>query len=113
VLQEHDQIGESASISEVVTRMRAIDTSACPTDFRMAYLKHIHAWEEERKVELEAKKLGEPDGFWDAVPKYGRAMSLKGASDSASEETIQTYQEIEKVAVFRRAKLPNPKQDSE
>lgn len=65
------------------------------------------------KVEQEAKKLGKPDDFWDAVYKYGKAMSLKSAGDSASEKISQTFQEVERVAVLHGAKLPNPKQPSE
>jgi hypothetical protein len=28
----------------IVPRMKAIDTSDCPADFRMAYLEHCNAW---------------------------------------------------------------------
>jgi hypothetical protein len=31
-------------IRELVTNMRNIDTSHCPSDFREAYLKHIQCW---------------------------------------------------------------------
>src|SRR5437899_2898030 len=33
------------SVSAVVARMRRIDLSKCPSDFRAAYTEHIHAWE--------------------------------------------------------------------
>lgn len=110
VLQEDSESSENAeSVSEVVARMRAIDTSGCPADFRTAYLAHIHAWEEARKVEQEAKKLGKPDGFWDGL----QAISLKNAGNSASQKIGQTFQEVERVAVLHGAKLPSPKPASE
>ncbi|MBO4422054.1 MAG: hypothetical protein J5879_01340, partial [Clostridia bacterium] len=46
----------------VVSRMRAIDTSDCPGDFRMAYERHIHAWEGMRD-----QVLSEPDGVLESL----------------------------------------------
>jgi len=49
---------EREAIQVVVIRMRAIDTSGCPGEFRAAYERHIHAWEGMRD-----QVLSEPDGF--------------------------------------------------
>lgn len=110
VLQGDSQSSENAdSVSEVVARMRAIDTSDCPADFRTAYLAHIHAWEEAEKVVQEARNLGKPDGFWEEL----KAASLKNAGNAASQKISQTFQEVERVAVLHGATLPSPKQASE
>ena len=41
----------ASSVAEIVQRMRAIDMSGCPVDFRQAYLAHIDAWVEMAAVE--------------------------------------------------------------
>ncbi len=49
---------EREAIQVIVIRMRAIDTSGCPGEFRAVYERHIHAWEGMRD-----QVLSEPDGF--------------------------------------------------
>lgn len=42
-----------SSVDEVVSRMRAIDLTGCPKEFREAYVSYIHAWEDLALVERE------------------------------------------------------------
>lgn len=34
------------AIAEMVKAMKAIDTSSCPSEFRVAYTNHCHAWQD-------------------------------------------------------------------
>ena len=57
VLQADKGTSQATSVAEVVSRMRAIDMTDCPNDFKAAYLAHIHAWESMAIVERKAIAL--------------------------------------------------------
>jgi hypothetical protein len=121
VLREDSACNEGAQTTgEVVARMRRVDSSRCPNDFRAAYLAHIHAWElmvdiEQRAVALEAEResvavfvesfirgfLGDPLG---KANEIGEAQG-QWARDcrTASMQVRLTYQHVEKIAVSHGA----------
>jgi hypothetical protein len=114
---------DSASVAEVVGRMRAIDTSACPNDFRSAYLGHVHAWDMMADMEREAVELknqsesaativesfirgflGNPFG---KAGEPGDAQSqLQKRFKEAAQQIKLTFHHVEEVAVAHGARLP-------
>jgi hypothetical protein len=125
VLKEDSACSQGAqTTSEVVARMRRIDTSGCPKDFRTAYLAHIHAWElmadiEQQAVTLKAESesvatfvesfirgfLGDPLG---KANEIGEAQGqLARDCRSASTQVRLTYQRVEEIAVSHGATLPS------
>ncbi len=111
------------SIAEVVVRMRAIDTTGCPNDFRSAYLAHIHAWEEMAAVEQQAVTLQQQSnsgativesmirGFLgDPFGKAGEILASQGQLQqqygSASQSVKTSWQRVEEIAVLHGARLP-------
>lgn len=114
------------SASAVVTRMRSIDLAGCPSDFKSAYVAHIHAWELMAQVEGEAAAhraenevgavmvesfirgfLGDP---------FGKVNELTTAEDqlqrnaqSAGQQIRDTFHRVEEIAVAHGANLPKTK----
>ena len=94
----------------IVTRMRAIDTSDCPGDFRAAYERHIHAWEGMRD-----QILSEPEGFLDSFFVgflHGLAGDLTGGTaDMAAAENYwlgqirDTWNDVRAIAMKHNAKI--------
>ncbi len=124
VLKE-DQLAalNPSSVAKVVLKMRAIETSACPQDFRLAYLKHIHAWESLAAVEEEAKRFNQNYNssgamvesfirglYFDVFGKTQEAIAahkqLQQNYSKAIDEVRFTYHEVEKIAVGYGAELP-------
>jgi flagellar basal body-associated protein FliL len=111
------------SVAEVVNRMRAIDMSGCPNDFRAAYLGNIHAWEAMADVEQQAiqlKKEGDSSGAYveafvrgfmgDPFGKVKDEMQaqnqLQQNANSAKQQIQQTFNQVEEIAVAYGANLP-------
>jgi hypothetical protein len=107
--------------------MRAIDTSACPNDFRAAYLAHVHAWEAMAAVEREAaafRARNDPEGvlvesfirglLGDPLGKANQVAAEQGellrGYNAASRGIRETFNRVEEVAVGHGAKLPKPVQ---
>lgn len=62
VLIEDSRTTEAASLEGLtrrISKMEAIDTYQCPTDFRQAYLAHIAAWRQGLRLWHRAVSLGE------------------------------------------------------
>jgi hypothetical protein len=113
----------ATSVAEVVGRMKAIDTSACPNDFRAAYLAHLHAWEMMADVEQEAialKNESEPAGaevesvirgfLGDPFGKASEIMDAQGELQKKFKDAAQqvklTFHRVEEIAVAHGAHLP-------
>ena len=111
------------SVEEIVSRMRAIDISGCPNDFRSAYIDHVHAWEAMANVEQQAIQLKNESnsagayveafvrGFMlDPFGKSNEEMQaqnqLQREANSAKQQIIQTWNQVEGVAVANGAILP-------
>ena len=111
------------TVAEVVVRMRAIDLSHCPNDFKSAYLAHIHAWEsvaqaQQKAAAFEANNpaggvliesfirgfLGDPMGK--ANEMNAGQSELRRRFQAASDEVKATFNHVEEVAVAHGAKLP-------
>jgi hypothetical protein len=113
----------ATSVAEVVGRMRAIDTSGCPNDFRIAYVTHIQAWEEMAVLEEEAIKLkNERESFGAFLEAFLRGVMMDPFGKVNDEMTAQrdlqrraqavqrdiqlTFSRVEQVGVAYGASLP-------
>jgi hypothetical protein len=113
----------NASVSEYVSRLRGINTSDCPKDFRACFLSHVHAWEAavemERRVQaFNAEKnslmsmveafyrgaMGDPLGK--AFDDRAGDKALEQRASSVMEEIRRTYQSMEQIAIQHGAQLP-------
>lgn len=124
VLREDARAPKGAiSVAGIVERMRDIDLSRCPEDFRLAYLDHIHAWESMRDVERDAiafrneansdgvmvesfirGMLGDPLG---KAKEIGAAQSeLQREYQAARSEIRESFGRVEDIAVQNGANLP-------
>jgi hypothetical protein len=124
VLREDARIpGGARNVAEIATRMRDIDLSGCPEDFRLAYLDHIHAWETMRDVERDAialRKEANSDGVMVESfirgmlgDPFGKANEISAAQSqilrdykAARSEIKETFDRVEDIAVRNAANLP-------
>ena len=106
----------TGSTVDIVTTLRAIDTSKCPEDFRVAFLRYIHAWESgavvgQRNAEFHAQ-ASSPIVMAESIVRgyfgdpFGKAMEINAGATSlqqqiaaAHEEIRIAYQKVEEVAV--------------
>ena len=113
----------STTVAQIVARIRAIDTSECPNDFRAAYLAHIHAWESMGEVEGRARAFkADREGAGDLVEGFirgflgdpwGKANEIQNVQSqlqidyqSARQQVKQTFNRVEEMAVAYGASLP-------
>lgn len=127
VLQADQQTNVGVKhFSKIVPRMRQIDTTGCPHEFRAAYLAHIHACEEVVQIPSEIEHLNSNDRqfeiFWESairsflgdvftVPAQisHQLEELDRKSENAQQEVAATYRRLEEIAVGYGAKLlPKP-----
>ena len=113
---------EAESATNVIYKMRQIDLGKCPSDFRAAYVQHIHAWEELVSLEQEVKLI---NGRMTAVPTVLESFirgfvfdfsMLFEANDQAgelqqrfiagAEKVRDSFQKVEKIAVGYGVMLP-------
>jgi TPR repeat protein len=124
VLREHvATLARTTTIQQVVTGLRAIDTSDCPTDFRVAYIDHIQAWEEIADVEQKLKRhsaqndsvvpyleaivrgfMGDPFGKSDEVK--ADINKIDANVEAAQKKLKQTLNYVERVAITHGATMP-------
>ncbi len=117
---------EAQSIEEAVARMRAIDLTGCPNDFKSAYVAHIHAWELMADVQREAAAhradsesgsamvealirgfMGDPFG---KANEFATAENqLQRSYQTARQQIRATFQRVEELAVTHGANLPKAK----
>jgi len=103
-------------------KMRMIDLSACPPDFRQAYLSHIHAWENAAKIEEAIAEYGTRasgamiggalSSFFDSKEtpfsdyiEEGESLNRLGQRASASIKS--TFQKVESIAGYYGITKPN------
>lgn len=124
VLQQDALTSRGAkTVAEVVSRLRGIDTTGCPNDFKAAFLTHIHAWENMADVEQEAIALKANSESGDAMAEafirgflgdpFGKANEIVAAKNQlqrnyqvAYRQVKTTYQRVEEIAVANGASLP-------
>ena len=124
VLQQDAKASEgSETVAKLVARMRAIDTSDCPNEFRLAYLAHIHSWEMMEDVQRDASRLKEEansDGVLVEAfirgllgDPLGKANEIKAAQTQlqrsyqvAHTEIRKTFHHVEEIAIQYDANLP-------
>ena len=111
------------TVADIVVRMKTIDLSGCPNDFRAAYTTHIHAWELMAEVEKEAiaykanfESAGAfveafirgamMDPFGKAKESYAAKKELKANYQKASTQVRNTFHRVEEIAVSYGASLP-------
>ena len=124
VLKEDKRLGDAAQAdsanrtpSEIAGRFAnycmladAIDLSACPPEFRVAYRQHLRAW---RELVSAVREL--PNGFADAAltgfinglcgEVDGGSSRLVGGVKKAEERVRTTWEEVEKIGTKYGAAL--------
>ena len=126
VLDQDAKVTDNAtSVAQIVLRMRAIEYSECPADFREAYVQHIHAWELLEQVEVQAKQydaeynsggalfesfirgaMGDP--FGKTHEAITATKQLRQNYQQAAFEIKSTLNRVEEIAVRYGATLPMP-----
>ena len=128
VLKQDQAATEHAtSVADIVARMRAIDLAGCPSDFKSAYVDHIHGWELMASVEIEAKQFDADfnsssamleafirgvmlDPFGKAEEGLAAQRQLRSNYEKATTAVRDTFHRVEEIAVAHGATLP--KQES-
>lgn len=125
VLQKDAEVGKSSgdSYDYQVSGMREINISSCPTDFQVAYVDHIHAWERRAKIHDALVKLnsnekagevflqelvngalgGNATPVADAIEAHDE---LKAQAKTASTAIRETFENVEHIAASYGASLP-------
>lgn len=127
VLQQDVTTNRGAqSAADVVARMRAIDLTGCPNDFRSAYVAHIHAWELMADVQREAAAHRADSESGSAMVEalirgfmgdpFGKANEIVTAENqlqrnyqTALQQIRATFHRVEELAVTHGANLPKAK----
>jgi len=103
--------------------MEAIDTSACPSDFRVAYYDHVNAWKDYIRGQSALARLNSEEnvnatlaaGFvcelfdCSATPITDHVNTERRLNDyiaQANERIISTWRNVERVAIANGARLP-------
>ena len=102
--------------------MRSVDLQECPPDFRVAYMKHIHAWDEKAavhnaKVQVDAQEedaaaAGALATLFDSSETpwndhLQAEQELQKYENVASADVRSTFEEVEEVASKYGAKVPH------
>ena len=75
-----------------IAAMRQVDISDCPQEFRVAYMNHIHAWDEASAVAQAKAKLANEE---DAAAFAGALASLFNSDATPWSDHLHTEQEAE------------------
>ena len=111
---------DASSIAQIVQRMRSIDMTGCPKEFRKVYLDHINAWEQMAAVEQESiawDNRYDSGGTWvEAILRglmfdYGMFGEADAARNrvlemkrNASANVYATYTVVQQIAIDHGAK---------
>jgi UDP-N-acetylenolpyruvoylglucosamine reductase len=116
-----DALTGTAPTSAHTAAMRKVDVTDCPQEFRVAYMNHIHAWDERAAVNQAKVKL---DSEEDPAALAGMIASLFGSDAEpwgdhvraeqearrleaiASSDLHSTWQEVERIASKYGAQVP-------
>jgi|GEM_PF-2488041 len=109
--------------SRVAAAMRNLDISQCPREFAVAYVDHIHAWEDAGNIqralqdmkgndkasetmllEIIQRLSGAKESAWDDAQEKNK--QLQAAAEIASANIKETFREVERIAVAYGATLP-------
>jgi hypothetical protein len=74
-----------------VAAMRKVDLSGCPSDFNVAYVKYIEAWEQAAKIQ---KAKTELDNDSDAAAAAGALATLFGSDETPWSDHVQAEARI-------------------
>lgn len=92
-IHEDSLTGTDPSDSHV-NAMSKVDLSDCPPEFREAYSKHIHAWEERAAVQKAKAKL---DNDEDAAAVGGLLASLFDSQATPWSDHMRAVQEVNRL----------------
>lgn len=90
--------------------MRRVDLSGCPQDFREAYSKHIHAWEEVAAVQQARTKLNDEE---DAAAVAGVLATIFGSDATPWGDHVQAVQEVNRLEAVARGDVATTWQEVE
>jgi hypothetical protein len=107
VMHESDLTGTEPS-DEHTSTLKTIDLMNCPPEFRFAFVKYIHAWEEEVAVRKAEVKLGD-----DELPSAGEELLAQafGLNVKPWQEHQQAVQEIQTYKLRAESDLRSTAQD--
>lgn len=74
--------------------MRQVDLTDCPQDFRVAYMNHIHAWDEKVTVNQAKVKL---DNEEDGAAVAGLLAGLFGSNATPWSDHVRAEQEVQRL----------------
>jgi hypothetical protein len=106
IMQKETQVRSTAkgSAADVVAQMRALDTARCPEDFRVAFLRYIHAWESgavvaQRNAAFQAESNGLASMAESVVRGYfgdpfGKALEIHAGTTALQQQTAVAQEEI-------------------
>jgi len=87
----------SMLVMDIVGRMKKIDISGCPSDFQVAYKRHIAAWE---AVACVKRNYEGWNGFLKGLLSLGKSVvTTQSAYDESQRELQSTWSEVERVAI--------------
>ena len=90
-----DLLTGTHATSEHTQNMRSIDLSDCPSDFRVAYMAHIHAWDEAAAVMAANDKL---DSNEDSDAIAGGLATIFGSSATPWQDHLDAKENIRRLA---------------
>ena len=90
--------------------MRTVDLQECPPDFRVAYMKHIHAWDEEAAVHNAKVQV---DAQEDDAAAAGALATLFGSNESPWSDHLQAEEELKKYEAAATADIRTTFQEVE
>ncbi len=93
-LHEDALIGKDPTAGHTAA-MRQVDMSDCPQEFRVAYMNHIHAWDEAAAVGQAKTKL---DNEEDGAAVGGILASLFGADATPWSDHVRAQEEVQRLA---------------
>jgi hypothetical protein len=99
---QQDSLTGTDPTMEHAANMRKIDLSDCPPEFRVAYMKHIEAWEEAAKVRQAKTEL---DNQADAAAAAGVLATLFDSNATPWNDHLRAEQEVQRLDVLASADI--------
>jgi len=90
--EAHDATPSAETVLAYTQGLREIDMSDCPTDFQLAYLDHIHAWESLARARSSVIKNVIFSLLTGTIPNISDEQPIR-------EEIAKTWNEVERIAL--------------
>jgi len=97
-------VANQGNDSVVAAGMRQLDLSHCPRDFAVAYVDHLHAWEDAGQIQVALVKLNSDDYQVRAIAKSLIQKASK-AKQTVMDEVIDTDQLLREAKAEIQARI--------